>query len=227
MRKAFIFSLGVLLTSHAYAADAVVEEVPVVASFDWSGFYVGLQAGYLASEFDITFPGNPEFATKPDNDGFVGGIYGGYNYQFSNNWVIGAEGEFNGASADGDDVVTSNGGPIPSEVWDSEINWTAAIRGRIGYAMDRTLIYAAGGVAFADYDVHVSDSGVLRDTISDTPTGWTIGAGAEHAFAENIVARVDYRYSDFGSETFVLPSTIDTEVDLVTHEVKFGIAYKF
>lgn len=233
--KKLLLGLSICLTaSTAFAADAVVDEMVVVdEAFDWSGVYIGLQAGYLAGDFGVSFPDVPGMSAEPDPEGFVGGIYGGYNYQFPNNLVIGAEGELNAASTDDGKVPLygEDGLPSDEESWEGEINWTAAIRGRVGYAMDRTLIYAAAGAAFADYEARVYDDEFERDSFSDMATGWTIGLGVEHAFTNNIVARIDYRYSDFGSDSFPAATnpggTIGTDIDLVTHEVKAGVAWKF
>jgi len=68
---------------------------------------------------------------------------------------------------------------------------------------------------------------------SDTFTGWTLGAGAEYAATDNVLLRLEYRYADYGDETYrhTIPgggtSTISYTVDYKTHDVRFGIAYKF
>lgn len=139
------------------------------------------------------------------------------------------EGDFALSTADGNDVLWDDIGSLPNETWTSDISWTAAIRARLGYAIDqRTMLYAAGGVAFAGTEATVSELGVVRDKISDTLVGWTVGVGGEHALTNNLIARAEYRYSDFGSNSYTgLPDTIDTDMKYQTHDVRLGLAYKF
>lgn len=166
--------------------------------------------------------------------GVIGGIFGGYNWQTSDNLVYGVEAEINAAGADvsGDGVPPPGFGFLRNGI-DSDVDWTAALRGRVGYAMDRTLLYVAAGVAFADVGLDGQSAGGAGPfSYSETLTGWTIGAGVEHAFTPNSVARIDYRFSDFGDEsfTFVAPGSGDLhrfDLDAVTHEIKAGLAYKF
>ncbi len=46
-----------------------------------------------------------------------------------------------------------------------------SVRGRLGYAWDRALIYATGGVAFGDFN----NSDVLGDSVWNARVGWTAG----------------------------------------------------
>ena len=66
------------------------------------------------------------------------------------------------------------------------------------------------------------------DTSSDrkTAVGYTVGAGAETFVANNITARLEYRYTDYGHKDFDLDSgNISRGYD--EHSVKVGIGYKF
>lgn len=98
--------------------------------------------------------------------------------------------------------------------------------------MDRTLLYAAGGLAVADVSLDgISAGGAGPFSYSETLTGWTLGAGIEHAFAQNWVGRLDYRYSDFGSDTFGFVSgggvPHQFKLNAETHEIRVGLAYRF
>ncbi|CAI2936175.1 OMP_b-brl domain-containing protein [Aminobacter niigataensis] len=199
------------------------------AGFVWTGGYVGLQAGYAWGDTSVSFPSSAIYFSKPDADGFIGGIYAGYNHQLPNNLVLGVEADINYSNADGVDFLSRVGfPPALNEEWQSEIKWTAALRARVGYSLDRTLLYVAVGVALADLEVGVYDWGVLRDEVSDTLTGWTVGVGAEHAFTDNLVARLEYRYSDFGTASYdELEATVPAGVDSRIHDVRVGLAYKF
>ncbi|EFG9153021.1 porin family protein, partial [Escherichia coli] len=101
-----------------------------------------------------------------------------------------------------------------------------AARLRAGYAFDRFLPYVAGGVAFADMD-HTLVGPLEAYRFSDTYTGWTIGAGLEYALTDNVILRSEYRYTDFGSADFAVPTGEENKVDLKSHDVRLGISYKF
>jgi outer membrane immunogenic protein len=56
--------------------------------------------------------------------------------------------------------------------------------------------------------------------------GWTAGAGADVMVTEQIFGRVEYRYTDFGSDTFKT-SVGNVDVDDKNHRVTFGLGMKF
>ncbi|QND68088.1 porin family protein [Mesorhizobium loti] len=217
MKKVLLGLLLSLLASSAFAADAVVENVAPV--FSWTGGYIGLQAGYAWGDGNLHQNNGPGFVeTEPD--GFLGGVYAGYNYQMSNNIVIGAELDVVYANVDGSgQIFAAPGLPFPGGIGTEELNWSGAARLRLGYAVDRFLPYIAGGVAFGDIDISTN---TVAPSFGDTFTGWTIGAGLDYAMTDNLLLRAEYRYTDFGTESFTIG-----DVDLKTNEVRFGIAYKF
>ncbi len=235
MRNYIIASAGLvaaLASVPAVAADAVMIDPPVdviiAQAFNWTGGYVGIQAGYLwgdghYSVVDGTY-------ADPNPDGFLGGFYAGYNYQMSNNVVLGIDADFAWTNADDFGTgYTPGGAPIGGGVGiNQEINWTGAVRGRLGYAVDRFLPYIAGGVAFADVDSQAMTGGVTVASYSDTMVGWTIGAGVEYAFTDNLVGRAEYRYTDFGNESLGASGRFPGgRMDLTTNDVRIGLAYKF
>lgn len=200
---AMIFSVSL------QAADLPVESevyTPVEpyqdTNYNWSGAYLGAMLGYQWGEFDVQGLGDVEA------DGYVAGGYAGYNFQ-SGALVFGVEGDL--AATDLEQI--SAGNTLETEL-------IGSIRGRVGYAFDRILAFGTGGVAFAD--VTASDG-----TVSDENwhTGYVVGAGIEAAMTENVLARVEYLYTDFGDETYNL--TTATEADLSSHTVRAGIGYKF
>ncbi len=113
--------------------------------------------------------------------------------------------------------VIQNGGTTTIT---SEIDATAALRGRVGYAMDRTMIYAAAGLAWIDYSIAQGDGATVSNSYTDL--GWTVGVGIEHAFTDRLVGRIDFRYSDFGDI-----SRNAAEWDLSTSEIRVGLAMHF
>ena len=217
MRVYVLALVAGLASTSAYAADAVMEEPPApvaeVPIFTWTGGYVGLQGGGLWSDTSVSEPDLGVFSEN-FNGGLFGG-YAGYNWQ-SAQWVFGVEGDFNGVWND----ETFNVGGFDVDVG---TDYLASVRGRVGYAFDRTLIFATAGVAFTRMSAEADLFNVASLNADQNFTGWTVGAGAEYAFTDNWIGRLEYRYYDFGD------SSIDGfgDVELQTNAVTAGIAYKF
>ena len=225
--KKLLLASGMLcaMSGLAFAADAVVEEAVVEAplAFNWTGAYVGGQVGYLWGEGDFLSEDGTTAEVEPD--GWLGGVYVGYNYQLDNNVVIGGDADFAWTGADdGSTAFDDVGDPIGSV--DSELEWEGAARLRLAYAVDRFLPYVAGGVAFARLSAEAIDGSGSLGSDDDTGVGWTLGAGVEYAFTDNLVGRAEYRYTDFGDFDFAISNFTATS-DLTTNDVRLGIAYKF
>ncbi len=149
-------------------------------------------------------------ATSGTGRGIIGGAHLGYNQQLFENLVLGLEGDIEGASVHNFGSTWGAGfGPYSVESYN---NRRASIRGRIGYAMGHTLLYATAGAAWANFqnlhnfvlnpnpNSNFPASPILPSDLSNyTPVGWTVGAGLEYAFMGNLSARLEYRYSDYGS----------------------------
>ncbi len=208
----------------ALAADLpAYEPAPAasVPSFTWTGPYIGAQIGYDWFSSDNKAAG-VSLNDKPD--GFAVGGYAGFNYQLQNSpLVLGVEGDVNYSDAGARRGANVLGGPGGTRFRD-DVNWTGAVRGRIGYAFDRFLVYGAGGLALADREVKAR--GGANGSDNTTAVGWTIGGGVEAALTDNVTARVEYRYSDFGADSF---SVADTRLksDLTDNRVMVGVGYKF
>lgn len=197
----------------ASAADVVFQEPPAPAPmavapavYDWTGVYLGAHGGY--SWMRIV---GDDFESERF-DGFLLGGHVGANWQM-NSWVFGVEGDVSYAW---------NDNTYATDLGDVEIgtDWQGSIRARAGYAIDRTLIFATGGLAFTRGYVELDG-----DKETETFTGWTVGGGLEHAFTDNWTARLEYRYADYGTETFNFDS--DADARLREHTVRAGVSYKF
>jgi outer membrane immunogenic protein len=195
------------------------------AAYNWTGPYVGIQAGYAFGSSDIE---DTTLGTlgEVDPEGFFGGLHLGYNLQTGSNFVLGLEGDINLSDVDGTDSTIQGG--AASDVHDGESDWNGSARLRAGFAMDRALIYATGGVAIADYDITmVYFDGPNND--SATMIGWTVGAGVEFAVSSNLTTRVEARYSDYGSfsDTFDGFPLENVKADLKTTDVRVGLSLRF
>jgi outer membrane immunogenic protein len=205
--------MAFLGTVPAFAADAVMEPPPAPAVpmeeppvNTWSGPYAGVSVGYgFAGETE-----DETFATTVDTDGFLLGAFAGYNYQVGN-IVAGAEADIGYSWAEGTDLGLT-----------SESGVEGSLRARLGYVVSpNILLYAtAGGAA---KDLEISGGGVSD---SNTMIGWTAGAGADMMVTEQIFGRVEYRYTDFGSDTFST-SLGDADISDKDHRVTVGLGMKF
>lgn len=221
-----VFLVG--LSGNASAADAVVlEPTPefLPAGFVWTGGYVGLQAGYGWGDGDLSSDVGV-VAAPADIDGWLGGVYTGYNHQLANNIVVGIDADIAWSGIDGFGQAFLFGAPVPGGGVDYKLNWTGAVRAKLGYAVDRFLPYIAGGVAFAGADATVFAGGTPVQEYSDTLVGWTVGVGVEYAFTDNLLARAEYRYTDYGDLDFTEAGT-SGRFGFKTNDVRVGVAYKF
>ncbi|MDQ2634014.1 MAG: porin family protein [Pseudomonadota bacterium] len=203
--------MAVVGTAPAFAADAIMEAPPAPAVpmeepplNTWSGPYAGVTLGY-------GFAGETEVGPNSiDTDGFLLGGFAGYNWQVGN-MVAGAEADIGYNWGDG-----SNAGES------SESGVEGSLRARLGYVVSpNVLLYATAGGAAKDLEV----SGV-GGSDSNTMLGWTAGAGADVMVTENVFGRVEYRYTDFGSEDFTLGGAT-TDVSDKDHRINFGLGMKF
>lgn len=200
------------LSSAAFAADmpaAYPAEAATVAttSSDWSGFYVGVTGGYSFVEGDATSGGTAGI----DDDGFLVGIYSGFNRQFGD-WVVGIDNSISYVDVDAD-----VGGALGLE-----INTLGTTRGRIGYSFGNFMVFGAGGIALAH-----TEASFAGDEDDHLQVGWTAGGGIEAKLGTNWSARVEYLYADFSEERYAAEGgpTVDVEYDM--NIVRGGVAYHF
>jgi outer membrane immunogenic protein len=206
MKKLFLTTVSVLALSRAALAADLETKAPRYQAPPpayWTGSYLGIQGGFVRQDgsFDLV-DANSFFALGPHNESKLGGTVGGvlgYNWQLGN-FVYGLEGDWNwlGGKATTDGVIsrTSFG-----------VDWLATARGRAGLAVDATLLYFTGGLAFGHAKDTVtgfnSVNGVPFDSFSQNATkvGWTVGAGIEQKLSTNWSAKAEFRYVDLGSST--------------------------
>jgi outer membrane immunogenic protein len=223
------FVLGV--SQGALAADLSVAPAPVPALPSWNGFYIGVHAGaaWQSSPDWNFFDPNGAFAAKMIGTanplGAVGGIQGGYNWQFAPAWVLGVEGDISWSSlADNrTNPVLINPVLIPftsginlaflpcptcSLRMNANTEWLSSVRGRFGYTgWGNTWLYATGGVAWANIEYNATLNGPSvagsnsqsNISFNTTKTGWVVGAGAEWMTTPNLLIRAEYLYYNIGN----------------------------
>lgn len=203
----YLLSASVLLGSlPAGAADFSAND-SAAPHQRWSGCHVSLQGGY--DTIDTKFVGagaahikNGQRASEDGGFGIGGG--GGCDWQ-SGSWVFGLLGD--GTTAGSSDY------PVESD-------WFASVRGRIGYAQDRGLIfnvptlwYLTAGVAWAGLEA--------ENNGDQTATGWTVGWGSENAIDTRWSFKTETLYADYGEETLG-----GFKIDATAWVTRIGVSYK-
>ena len=168
MKNIMIAAIALLMTGSAFAADAVVDGPVPELVYNWSGAYIGLHGGYSRGSGDERdyFPGSE--AAHPEADGLLIGGQVGYNYQWGA-FVVGIEGDLSYSSADGEGSIENVATGVEVARIKSEYRrHLASITGRVGYALDRTLIYAKGGIGFTELEIKdVAFNGTVNGSGSD------------------------------------------------------------
>jgi outer membrane immunogenic protein len=229
MKYSLLAGTGVLTvalaSTPALSADIptrpIAKAPPAVASlFNWTGFYAGGHVGWGRGDNEWFAP-STGYQFSWDFDGVFGGGHVGYNYQ-AGSLVAGIQAEINASGIDGSDV--DPGGPL---VFRTKFKAFGSVDARLGVAFDRTLAYVIGGYAAAKIRRTLTTTGQFAD-FSGTHDGWNLGAGVEYAYGTNWTTRIEYRYYDFGEDSF--PSTggfLPHRYDLTMHTVRIGASYKF
>jgi outer membrane immunogenic protein len=189
-----------MLSAPGAAADMLLANKVPAPIFDWTGFYVGGDIAVASTNSNAQSSALPSsvipFGTEQVSGGlggggnFAGGGFAGYNLQFAPTWVAGIEADWTSMNTDG--RLTSNwldntGVMVQNAVTtlSTELQWTASIRGRIGYLIvPRFLAYATGGVAWGkwEYGANSTDPTIgyaASTAFAKTETGWVAGIGFE------------------------------------------------
>ena len=213
----------------AFAGPAVAADIPARPTkapvmsapqviYNWTGFYIGGHVGGA-------FAGNNSL--QGGNARFMGGVEGGFDYQFAPNWVMGAEAQYSWLNNNTTGVVFPGGALVTSRN-----NDIGSVTGRLGYTWGPALLYAKGGYAFRDNNaigVSVAGAPAPFATTGGQKNGYTVGGGLEYMFAPNWSAKAEYQYYDFGTTTFTAgpPAVVGTRLKDDEHSVKLGVNYRF
>ncbi len=214
-------------------APPVYVPPPPIPVFTWTGFYLGVNAGYAfdAKSNYTVYSADPALAgagfsnyNNLRSDGFTGGGQIGYNYEFgagpAGGIVVGVE-----ADAAYTDLrhTTSNNGLYQAfganETFASRTDFVGTVRGRVGYAFDRVLIYGTGGFAYGGVRNNAG-FGFLNNNFAGTSdkllTGYAYGGGIEYALptasflnffnSSAVTIKGEFIHYDLGTSNFNLPN---------------------
>ena len=178
-----IFNSVVLATAIAVPFASAASAAP----FD--GPFVGAQVGWQSEKMRDT---KSSFGTVPVDDkkqSVSGGVFAGYDKTINGRFVVGAEG---GIDFGSDDTVQSN---VAGSNYSIDPKYSFDLTARAGFLVNpQTLLYVRGGYTNARVRTTITDAAGIQSA-SDSQDGWLAGAGVERQIAQNVSARVEYRYS--------------------------------
>jgi outer membrane immunogenic protein len=249
--KSVLFaSVACAIAAPAMAADLSARPVykapaPVGAAvFSWTGFYIGGNIGAKWGRFDETLSGpvnSIAFSRGDSNTEFVGGGQIGYLWQ-TGQFVFGIEGDIDATRLRDSVTVTTAVSPfVAGDSLSVRNDWQSSVRGRIGWAFDRVLVYATGGGAWGNLKttgnfVPVGPTPGFTASTDKTVFGWTVGGGVDYMLMANWSIGAEYRFTRFDRDNTValgaLPvvggtTPINATTNLDTHEVTARLSYHF
>jgi outer membrane immunogenic protein len=219
--------------------------------FSWTGCYVGGHVGGTRNDSELVAQPTGLFAPAVvaagtfsynfDDSHVTAGVQYGCNRQFGN-WVLGLDSSYSWSGID--ETITAAHpatGALPAytETLTQEVRWFSTTRGRIGYAWDRWMIFAAGGLATgrieSTYFSPPSGGFSYAGSRAKTRYGWTAGGGVEYALNQNWFLRGEYLYVDLGDYSYTafqtppVPAgfTWGVNVDTKFHVARVALSYRF
>lgn len=227
---------SMLFAGAASAADLAARPYtkappPIVSVYNWTGFYIGANVGYgwgRSTGIGTNAAGLLPVPYSLDPSGVIGGGFIGGNYQV-NNFVFGVEADWQ--AADLNESGNFLFGGVPTYNFRTKIKDYGSVRGRVGVAFDRVLLFGTAGAAWGSWETSYAFIGAAPFVTSSVQSnvGWTAGAGVEYAFTNNLLGRIEYRYTDLGTASFVAPAVNAAEVGnkVTINDIRVGLAYKF
>ena len=215
----------------AQAADLAVKapyyKAPVLAVYDWTGFYFGgnVGVGLARNRTEQSFPGNTFDLTYLQPQGFIGGGQVGYNWQTNSSFlglgpmVFGVEADIQGADMT-DRRTALNGLAGINTTYDQRLGWFGTVRGRVGLTTGPVLTYVTAGYAYGNVRTTTTETagavtGVLNtDRMQD---GYVIGSGVEAALGGNWTGKIEYLYLNLGNRNdgftlFGTPQNLNSQI---------------
>jgi outer membrane immunogenic protein len=251
IKKVLLASAVVAIASTSvFAADLPARTAPytkapfVPVMYDWSGLYIGLNAGGASSHECFTITRVAGAAVNPNSEGchnatgaLVGGQIG-YRWQMTN-WVFGLEAQGDWANLKGS---TASLTALPAVPYNNQtkIDAIGLFTGQVGYAWNNVLWYVKGGAAVSDnsYTSFFTTNGggfpagTVFNQASETRWGGAVGTGVEVGFAPNWSVAFEYDHLFMGSNNMTFPPSAIavTRGDNIRQDVDMGMVrvnYRF
>jgi outer membrane immunogenic protein len=231
MKKILAGAAALLGTAvSAQAADMAVKapylKAPVAMVYDWTGFYVGVNAGVgIGRDYTrLAIPGGGSFeATYLNPQGALGGGQIGYNWQVPNSFfgglVFGVEADIQGT--DMRDSFTCLLGCLAglNANINQRLDWFGTVRGRVGIATGPVLTYVTAGWAYGNVKTTLTETIGTTAAFSSNQNrgGWTWGSGVEASLGGNWTGKIEYLWFTLGDrlDLFTLngfPQAMSTDI---------------
>ena len=195
------------------AREPVYYDGPRLSLERWTGFYLG---GTLGGGFGDARARGDLGDTRFGQNGWIGTIHAGYNWQLGRAAVIGLEADLGSGNVGG----TLRGG---GNALSTDLNAIGSLRARAGLLVTPALlIYATGGIAWADMEFKLAGGSKENDWLR----GHQIGAGAELKLSQNWSTRVEYIFTDLHGRDVQL-NGLSTRINPDFHTVRAGFSFKF
>ncbi|QUS37951.1 porin family protein [Tardiphaga alba] len=207
MKRLLLASAALIGTAvSAQAADMAVKapyyKAPVVAVYNWTGFYIGVNAGVGVGRDRITHSFTNDSLYRTPQGGFGGGQIG-WNWQtdsFLGPLVYGLEADIQGSGMTDGRTSVVGANTLPT-AYSQKLDWFGTVRGRLGLATGPVLSYVTAGFAYGNVNSTITETGVGAVSSSRTATGWTVGSGVEAALGGNWTGKIEYLYLNLGSRS--------------------------
>jgi outer membrane immunogenic protein len=209
---------------------AAAPVIPVLAqdgawtasSYDWTGFYAGINGGFAAGTVAIDNTTLPDYSFSLK--GATAGIDAGRNWQLDR-VVLGIEGDLNYTPFSGDD------GDTLGVVDAVKGKFSGSLRGRIGVGIERLLLYATAGVAVQSFTYTETLNGVV-DTYNPVHLGPVVGVGGEYAVSDQLSLRLEALFADFGMHDYSpiklgSQGVVPWRAGLRTAQIRAGLNFHF
>jgi outer membrane immunogenic protein len=229
MKRIFLASAALLVTAaSAQAADMAAKapyyKAPLVAVYNWTGFYIGVNAGVGIGRDRTTHSLNNDSLYIAPEGGFGGGQIG-YNWQADSLLgpiVYGVEADIQGAGlSDGRTTVA------PATNYSQKNDWFGTVRGRVGIATGPVLSYVTGGYAYGNVKSTITEAGVTAFSNNRTQGGWTVGSGVEAALGGNWTGKIEYLYLNLGTKSDAFgPGVQFTNNEIRENLFRVGLNYR-
>lgn len=223
--------LSFVAVESGLAADLPqAEPLPAVryaapTTYDWRGFYIGINGGYGLGNSNWTSTAVAFTTDKFNTKGPLAGGTLGINYQVGQ-FVFGFEGDADWAGLKGTSNNAYCGLITAGAACQVTEHWLGTARARLGFAVNRLLIFGTAGGASGDIKAGLNPPGTYD---ASNNFGWTAGGGIEGAIAENWTAKVEYLHVNLGNATCTTNCglAVPIEVPLTENLIRAGINYKF
>jgi outer membrane immunogenic protein len=222
----------------ASAADMPVAPPPPPV-YNWSGLYLGFGIGVASPEAEWAFPNTTLTTTNHSWDDTRIQLHAGYQYMFGLGWggiVLGVD---LAAAFPLEDRIGESTCPILTRLCRTDFASLFTVGGKLGFAIDRFMIYGAGGYALADVNTRhlVTATGVVLASHGELQDGWYFGGGVDWAAYTgsgiDLILGFEYKHIEFDAHRhhllnglvdigFTRDVTVTSDQFMAKATIKFG-----